>query len=569
MILSFIKKFDLLGAKPVFKINNEKSYTTFFGVFLTLICVSLSIISIYSTFLDFVNRTNANIVTTNSYDTEAHNITSDNFDFMIFFLSYDPKSSLAMPIPRQNIRLPPMLSFQTNMGRVHIVNNTAFMSECDMNKYLNDSNINPLISYYCIPKNYSFIVNSTANSAGSAVYSISLLPEYYSNITNTYPYFIVTLRYKKLVLQADNYINPYTYKWTDFSLILQKGQASAYQHIIENTNINIIDPSFIFQVKRPTETALLSLDPVMIFSSAIEKADLSSIPALQIQFVKNLNAVSYSITYVQFDAVVSTFGATFNVFYFVFAATYSFFCENFVKVFLINHVFKFHSYENNESSISKIKAIRKNISNLMQPINNYDNKEDREDKEDKEKMSVITNTNNIRVYEIRGETKSINNFVSLSDKNSDRRQKLSFSEINKERSFSESIMQLKEYRKEIYYSMKKHFRNEIICCNRYDKKGQNYHLLNRVIESTLSYERILQIHFDIFQMKQLLIKLSQSKHGLENPSLNMDDNEFSTDYLKKLLEKNLYDWTSDEVIREVDENKQDLFLKKYFIQSWS
>ena len=132
----------------------------------------------------------------------------------------------------------------------------------------------------------------------------------------------------------------------------------------------------------------------------------------------------------------------------------------------------------------------------------------------------------------------------------------------------DSFALLKSSRKEIKYGLRKYFSYYCTFCNRQNKSlGLTY--INNIIDSKLSYERILDLFIEVSVIKKLLSD-SNDLYLFNLPSLNLNGN-MSSKYLIDLLEEKKTSWLDEEIALlekkdKADKNSQVLY--ENFLLSW-
>lgn len=420
--MDLLLRIDLVGPRPLIKIEGNQRYSTFVGVFLTLTIVGVTLFTIRDIITNWYNQTNP--VITTRYD---QNYLSDNFTTFSFeeqinsfpqnmnnqiylnsnqtnvyfsLISVNPITLQSSVIPREAI--PDLYIYQLSP---YFFQNAQYLDLSSLNKTRLESCLNhPEVTgisnslknkYFCIPLNttnpiYHFKDGNIQAPILTIPYSKQL-----SSFLQPLSSVAMIAYLHQTIIDVTNPQKPYFKRYSQYIFPISKSSMTVNYVNMQYNKIESYTSSLLYQNEDNFQTTGVSDYGVKYSVEIPNNSLIDGVPLLSILFDYNDITKVTSIKYVGLDQVISQLGGTFLVYLIIGQALSFLLTINQFESHVINNIFKFHKYINgNERYSFGIGAInnvskKSKLMDLEQEIKQLDNLDDNEDVKQVIERSVI------------------------------------------------------------------------------------------------------------------------------------------------------------------------------------
>lgn len=361
-----ITAFDLVSPNHQLTFKNSESHKNFCGFLICLISIAVTFISIREVVFNFIWNVDPDIEEEIDFSDEVLILNNDNFEFYIQFSYWSVETmNSEMLSEEDNVAPPKIMSFERNeKGYGFVYHDIMVPCGTDLIDFYNkgldkkvnftEENIPRLVTNsFCMPKNYSFPI--IISNDDERHLSISLDSVSFSKLSKKYNFLLMTINYKETVIVPNNYKKPYKKSWDQNMINIKEMTYSYWRLEIQKRDLIIENPTFL--IKQEDEPIPI-IDTFSIFESISSKYLEEHIGENFFMMNFNINnspkVVTTRLKYTTFDMVISEFGGTFSVIVFFFEIIFNWLNESLFKAALINSVFKFHIYnDENEKKENK------------------------------------------------------------------------------------------------------------------------------------------------------------------------------------------------------------------------
>jgi hypothetical protein len=557
----FIKQLlylDALGPKPEIKVNHLPRYSTFLGVFSTLLSIIISFISIQFPLLNYINKDNALISSSPKFGDEPITLNSTHLSVYMNFGNFDNERRTFNLIPMTSLHPPFLVLVRQNATGYYFLSPTYNMTVCgdstfkDFNSGFFQNNKSKeeiehiMINSYCIPDGLNFEVNYGENTQDYLQIGLPFDP--YSQLIQDQSYLSANIFYRTLSLLPDNFNDYYRMQWKQGQIPLDKESILFYDMKIQKTHLIKDQTNFIFTDKI-RNIFLNSLGP--IFSQRIKRVSIADFDViLGLSFSKSDYNVSTLIKYYSLNDVMAFFGGTYQVIAQVAAVFMSFIVPLIYSPLLVNSIFNKH--QNHYSH--QVKDYKRLIQDRNFRVSENKNQEISVPKFNAKEVKLILNRIDIqtpnRSFEAHNPTSLKLEQLPLKDANYNI--KIINSEVCNRKSTRDNLLdhESETLVEEIFNKISKkklvkikfcsYFSNklkEVVFCS--NPKNHEFNLVKKgkeIIDSKLEIRNLIKVYLEIAVIKDLLYSKNEKIFSIF-PSINLNDS-FSTKSLKCLNESN-------------------------------
>lgn len=327
--------------------KTEKQYNLI-GFLFSILTLILVILSQYTLLRDCFKKINPSVRQFDIQNTSDNTIEFDEDSLIIIFNS------------NNNIEILPFTVNETvtnNLFKVIIqkINNYTFLENIEIAKVVkcNETKLNNGIisknkmNDYEIDKfkKYAYCIQLIDENKKIIIDNESLIGVVLENISSEkFESLIIEFFMKDYYLDQNDYYNPLKEIWIKERFIINWGfyifQKAIKQHIYDFNNL-----SFIFQSEKKE---ISTLKP---FQSSLRdiwtNSELNSYN-IYFRLYSDTMTIKYEIRYITFDDIISGFGGTFSVIFFLLDIFYSFFFSFISKIDMVNSIFKFEKMSNHD-----------------------------------------------------------------------------------------------------------------------------------------------------------------------------------------------------------------------------
>lgn len=325
-------RLDMLAPKYELSFKGETGYKTPLGSLLTIFVFGLTFFSIRNTFSDFIFQTNPQMTKQNFIVDESTEVSASKINLKI---SFEIVGSSRSTVDTTGI-------FGPKVEYIHTVDNhmeslEERMSNCLLSQGVEDPHT------FCFDNNQTIAFGKT---------EFEFNPEESVGYVNQD--FVMHIEYSELVYNISNYEIPILMASNTEFVFAQSYMLSLRELTFVKKTIDIQDTGFIYYKKRD-QLEFYELNQVKLIYSFDESFNKTG---HHFRFTIKTTGESIQISYVTFDDVLSAFGGTFTTVLFLVQITYTYICDFFMNIQLINAVFNFHSVDSVASKIidSKLRS---------------------------------------------------------------------------------------------------------------------------------------------------------------------------------------------------------------------
>ncbi|CAD8057049.1 unnamed protein product [Paramecium primaurelia] len=172
-VVKFIQVADMFGADITLNIQNKGKFTSVFGGFMSLIVWIVMLYVFISQGVDLINRVDQQAITRTINDISPNARVLNISNFMIGIKLDDPLQTLFNTTNQTMFNITVYQNHITtfpNRTRIKSVNTSLILEQCTSQHFqsldlISDSDqLETFTNYYCLPLNYSFVLEGTYNS---------------------------------------------------------------------------------------------------------------------------------------------------------------------------------------------------------------------------------------------------------------------------------------------------------------------------------------------------------------------------------------------------------------------
>lgn len=390
---SLIMKIDFVGPKPKFNHLGSETYSSYMGVFITLVAVAITMISNRSTIEDCAYSTNPQQLSW--VDSKIDDYVKMKGNFTLIFsitgnnsmIDSNYNYNLYESTERSSNLIKADISTSISDYENIIINNNLQESpalsllnspfQIQYQNYSLDSNSSTLVTSKLSYCNNSFTDNITYSYDKENTYFFCLPDQFFedsiainSNVLKT-PYFKIFITKEDLLSTIQtlniNYleIKYYYYDFTFFdslysvdldykTITLFSNSLVKSSFVLQYTQLFIQGNGFIFKPSQKLFSDIFGITDFSVDTMYYYNVN-SDNNSLSLNFLFTNYKKSNLVIYVSVDDVISCIGGTISVILFAFKVIYEFFAEYYLRVSMINSVFSFHYYNDDKKPEKKIK----------------------------------------------------------------------------------------------------------------------------------------------------------------------------------------------------------------------
>lgn len=369
--MKLIKKFDIFGHQFYFRINEERTYKTYIGGILTIICVAIMVLVTFLFGSDFFDKTNSKILYQTVFPEQYYQIKPQPDNFTIAWRLEDVNGN---PVANQDILHGRLEVFNYVLNTTtNLYDSTSWYfppTKCSTIKVL-DPNFKAgrnLNDWHCLDfsqidfnwggdwqipflglfrLNLYSCLNDDRNSTCTSYEDLT-------SITNGPDKLYFSILYPKYTLAPDNLTNPIQYQYENFfELISSAIQKSQLYHFNEVYIYD--DQGWIFQdTKEDKIVTLGSKTPDLIYVSEEDyKSPDSDTTVYRNVFFFSKNYEKYNRSFMKVQELVAQVGGMLKLLMVVFTEFGHFFSNLQLKSSLVN---KFYIFKKEEKTSTYLKS---------------------------------------------------------------------------------------------------------------------------------------------------------------------------------------------------------------------
>jgi hypothetical protein len=349
-----LKYFDFMGPTANFNINGNDNYKTYIGALLSIATIILTLITTYSTIDSTFNKTNPNVFTSSVYESDMLTFNNSNFQFYISLIYLDNQTFKFNPIKREEILFFPIFAsvHSNNTGLYYESDYLSFVNcsesffkdynsgSISNSEYYSKQQINDLqVNSFCLPEMNYTLINSIKDES---LVNIIFLFEAFKSVIEKYPIIFIQINWKTLLLNPNNFTNPYEMVWKNYIIPIKKNYVSYYNLNIESYSVIKDQTAFLFsdeingnEISGTGVTEFLNLDNPTPMQGLFACLNISK---------QNLSTQTF-IKYSSWNDVLSDFGGSFGILYPVVSLLLRLLVTKYYELDIIDNIYDFYNSE--------------------------------------------------------------------------------------------------------------------------------------------------------------------------------------------------------------------------------
>lgn len=388
---NFLISLDMFATGINLNIGKTEKQYNLIGFLFSILTLTLVILSQYTLLRDCLKKINPSIKQLDIQSSSDNKIEFDEESLIIIFHSYKENNNLPLTIdntiPNQFFKVIVESMNETSVEVIEIanvvkcneikLNNGILKENFKLTKYEKDKIKKYAYCLELIDKNKKILIDNQS-LIGVILNEISI-----EKFENLYIEFFI----KDYYLDQNDYDNPLKEIWNKEFFILSWGYY-VFQKAIKKHVYNFNNLSFLFQSERK-EISILK--PFQSYLRDINLESNFKSYNMYFRLYSDIMTIKYEIRYITFDDIISGFGGTFSVIFFLVEIFYSSFFSFISKIDLVNSIFKFEKLSNQDFI-----EFKKSLNKISDKSGNYMNNScDKYSKIDKEE-----NPNNKQLYKL-------------------------------------------------------------------------------------------------------------------------------------------------------------------------